>query len=89
MCCHVYVTGAHKKHVWSIGTSPTTIHLSAMSECASECCIEGPNDKEVLPHMRRQACMLPRELIWEEVAPPQEKGNDTTWKVALSRKTLE
>ena len=28
--------------------------------------------KEVLPHMRWWACMLPRELIWEGVAPPQQ-----------------
>ena len=30
------------------------------------------NDKEVLPHLRWWACMLPRELIWEGVAPPQQ-----------------
>ena len=24
--------------------------------------------------MRWQTCMLPREMIWEEVAPPQYKG---------------
>ena len=28
--------------------------------------------KEALPHIRLQACMLPRELIWEGVAPPQQ-----------------
>ena len=41
-----------KEHVSSIRTCPTTILLSTMIECVSECCIEGPNDKEVLPHMR-------------------------------------
>ena len=39
VCCHVYVTGAHKR------TCPTTVLLSAMSECASDCCIEGLDDK--------------------------------------------
>ena len=34
-----------KEHMWSIGTCPTTILLSAMSECVSECCIEGLNNK--------------------------------------------
>ena len=43
-----------------------------MSECVSECCIEGPNNKDVLPHMTWQACMFSSELIWEGVAPPQD-----------------
>ena len=29
-----------KEYVWSVGTCPTTILLSAMSECTKECCIE-------------------------------------------------
>ena len=51
-----------------------------MSECVNESCIERPNKKEVLPHMRWQTCMLPRELIWEGVAPPQKKWNYTVQK---------
>ena len=31
-------------------------------------------EKKVLPHMRWQACMLPRELIWEGVAPFKKSG---------------
>ena len=65
---------------------PSTVLLSAMSENASECCTEGLNDKEILPYMRWQACVLPRELIWEGVAPPQEKWNDTVWESGLSKK---
>ena len=34
-----------KEHVWTIGTCPTTILLSAMSECVNECCIERPKWK--------------------------------------------
>ena len=75
-----------QEHVWTIGTCPTTILLSAMSDHVNECCIERLNEKEVLPHMRWQVCMLPRELIWEGVAPPQEKLNDIVWKSGLSRK---
>ena len=36
---HVYVIGAHKKkkkkkeHMWTVGTCPTTVLLSTMSEC--------------------------------------------------------
>ena len=59
---------------------PTPILLSAMSECVNGCCIKRPNKKEVLLHMRWQTCMLPRELIWEEVAPPHEKWNNTVCK---------
>ena len=80
VCVHI------KEHVWTTGTCPTTILLSAMSECVNECCIERPYKKEVLPHMRLQTFMLPRELIWEGVASPQEKWNDTVWKSGLSRK---
>ena len=45
-----------------------------MSECVNECCIERPNKKDVLPHMRWQTCLLPMELIWEGVAPLKKKG---------------
>ena len=45
MCCHAYVTCGHKKHVWSVGTCPTTILLSGMSECVNECCIERLNEE--------------------------------------------
>ena len=33
-----------KEYVWTIRTCPTTVLLSAMSECASECCIERLNE---------------------------------------------
>ena len=62
-----------KEHVWSIGTCPTTILLSAMGECVSECCTERLKIG-ILPHMRWWTCMLPRELILDGVAPPQENG---------------
>ena len=39
VCFHIYVAGAYKEHVWFIGTCPTTILLSAMSECTNEYCI--------------------------------------------------
>ena len=84
MCCHVYVTVHIKEHMWSIRTSPTTILLSAMSECVGECCTERLNDKEILPHIRWQACVLPRELIWEEVAPPHNNGMTQYGKVACA-----
>ena len=45
--------------------------------------------KEVLPHMRWQACMLPRELIWEGVASPQEKVEWHSMESGLSRKTVK
>ena len=60
-----------------------------MGECANECCIERLNEKEVLPHMRWQTCMLPRELIWEGVAPPQEKVESHSMESSLSRKNCE
>ena len=50
------------------------MHSNSYNECASECCIEGVNDKEVLPSMRWQACMLSRELILEGVAPLKKSG---------------
>ena len=53
-----------KEHVWTVRTSPTT-----MSECVNEYSIKRLNKKEVLPHMRWQTCMLPRELIWEGWLP--------------------
>ena len=34
-----------KEHMWTIGTCPTTILLSAMSECVNECYIERSNDR--------------------------------------------
>ena len=67
-----------KEYMWSVRTCPTTILLSAVRECVSAA-LKGWMI-EVLPHMRWQACMLPRELTWEEVASPQEKWNDTVWK---------
>ena len=36
-----------KEHVWSIRACPATVLLSAMSECACECSIEGPNDRGI------------------------------------------
>ena len=69
----------------SVGTCPTTVLLFAMSECVSECCTERLNDKEVLPCMRWWTCMLPRELIWEGVAPPQENGMTQYAKGGLCR----
>ena len=37
--------------------------------------------------MRWQTCMLPRELIWKEVAPPQYKGM-TKKELGLSQNEL-
>ena len=34
-----------KEHVWTVGTCPTTILLSAMSECVNEFCIERLNER--------------------------------------------
>ena len=43
--------------------------------------------KEALPRMRWQACMLPRELIWEGMAPLNNR-NDTVCKGGLAAKQL-
>ena len=38
----------------------------------AKCYTEGLNDKRGTALHEMQTCMLPRELIWEGVAPPQE-----------------
>ena len=71
-----------KEHVWSIGTCPTTIPLSAMSECANECCIERPNEKRGIASYEKADLYAPQGVDLGGMAPPQEKWNDTVWKVA-------
>ena len=37
VCYHVYMISAHKEHVWTIRTCPTTILLSAVTMCECVC----------------------------------------------------
>ena len=50
------------------------------------CGSEG-RQREALPHMIWQTCMLPRKLIWEEVSPPQYKRM-TRKQLGLSQNEL-
>ena len=36
VCYHVYVIGAHKEHMWTVGTCPTTVLLYTTNECVYE-----------------------------------------------------
>ena len=60
-----------KEHVWTIGTCPTTILLSTITMC--ECVCEWQHwrlvKKRICGTWDLRTCMLPRELIWERVAP--------------------
>ena len=72
VCCHVYVAGAHKRTCvvhWNMPNHHTSIYQRVEEQ---KCCAEGSNDKRGTALHKTQTCMLPRELIWEGVAPPQE-----------------
>ena len=71
-----------KEHVWSLRTCPTTILLSVISECANECCIERPNEKEVLPSYEIADMYAAQGVDLAGGGSPQEKWNDTVWKAA-------
>ena len=69
------------KDMWTIGTCPTTIPLSAMSECVNECCIERPNERGIV--LYEMADLYATQGVnLGGVAPPQEKWNDSMKKVA-------
>ena len=62
-------------HCWNMPNHHTSIVLSVYCIKMYVCCkcklTQGKNGKNEAPHhMRRWSWMLPRELIWEGVAPP-------------------
>ena len=68
---------ADSKHVWTIRTCPTTILLpdcrivgSAIRQMQKHCVFsQAVALKQKCGHSCHGTCMLPRELIWEKVAP--------------------
>ena len=87
MCCHVYVTGAHKRTHVVCQICPTTVLLS-MSKSRCEVLHWRAEQKTGMALHERPTCMLPRELIWEGWLP-LKKQNDTEWKVAQAAKSCE
>ena len=76
-----------KEHVWTVRTCPTTMLLSAMSECVNDCYIERPNKRGTASYEMARPVCSPGSWSWKGLAPPQEKCNDTVWKNSgLSRK---
>ena len=56
VCYHIYMISAHKRHVWTIRTCPTTILLSTVTMCMSVCMngsTEGNCKRGSVPH---EAC---------------------------------
>ena len=70
-----------KEHVWSIGICPTTILLSAMSECANECCIERMNERGIASYEMADL-YAPQGVDLGGCLPLKKKWNDTVCKVA-------
>ena len=60
-----------KEHVCTVGTCPTTILLSTvnMCECVWMAALKAVGKKRICAACGLWTCMLPRELIWERVAP--------------------
>ena len=47
VCCHVYVTGAHKRRCVVHWNMPNHHTSTAMSVCVNECCIERLNERGI------------------------------------------